>query len=110
MNALEPSPFPYAPLAPWMIPSRLQVAAMDHGLAHGGVDSKQLLRISCDLEKRAEIDAYTRMTLEREAEQHAAVLAEIDALHIRWGQTDMTEINVVELWERLGELLRKAGL
>lgn len=37
-------------------------------------------------------------------------LKEIDEIHIEWGGTDMDEINQLELWERLGRILRKAGV
>lgn len=39
-----------------------------------------------------------------------AALKEIDEIHIEWGQTPMTEANVVALHERLGAVLRKAGV
>lgn len=37
-------------------------------------------------------------------------LREIDAIHIEWGETKLDDINQLELWERIGRVLRKAGI
>lgn len=37
-------------------------------------------------------------------------LKEIDEIHIEWGEIDMDEDNQLELWERIGRILRKAGV
>lgn len=39
-----------------------------------------------------------------------AALKEIDEIHIEWGETDMDEENQLELWERIGRVLRGAGV
>ncbi|MFE6645707.1 hypothetical protein ACFVJS_04030 [Nocardioides sp. NPDC057772] len=37
-------------------------------------------------------------------------LKEIDQVHIEWGGTDLDDVNQLELWERIGRALRKAGV
>lgn len=37
-------------------------------------------------------------------------LKEINKVHIKWGGTDLDEVNQLELWERIGRALRKAGV
>ena len=37
-------------------------------------------------------------------------LKEIDEVHIEWGGTDLDDVNQLDLWERIGRALRKAGV
>lgn len=45
-----------------------------------------------------------------DGEDAIKALEAIDALHIEWGSTQMRDINNVQLWERLGAILRGVGI
>lgn len=108
-DEIKRSRFPFSPLVASDIPDRLTIAALDHGIISGSLaDKKKSLRIMCDLEKRANLDARDLEYLEAKAMTYAGALGEIDALHIEWGKTDPMQVD--QLWERLGRILRKAGV
>lgn len=104
---LKRSPLPFSPLKDREIPFRHTLAAMDYALTNGGVDHKQAARITFDYERRALIDLADH---EDRAMTHAGALGAIDALHIEWGSTDRDDFDQLVFWERLGRILRTAGI
>lgn len=100
--------FPFAPLSSHLIPSRLRMAAIDYAVdVSTGVDSAQSIRVMSDLEQRSEQD-HDHLT--ERALTYAGALGKIDALHIEWGETNLEDTDNLDLWERLGRILREAGI
>ena len=103
---LKRSPYPFAPLSSAFVPGRLRMASIDYALTGAaGVDTGKAIRIMSDLEQRAEQD---HDHLIARALTYAGALGKIDALHIEWGSTDPMQVD--QLWERLGAILREAGI
>lgn len=107
---LQRSPFPFSPLTGGHIPSLISKTAIDFANGYGGQDGHQLLTIHLDAEDRGRIDEADLAHLERKAMKYAGALGEIDALHIEWGATDRDDFDQLVMWERLGRILRKAGV
>ena len=107
--------YPFAPVKSEEIPNLLTVAAMDYAYCNGGVDQAQANRVMLDLNRRANLDVHRAdldlTRAEEKALTYAGALGEIDALHIEWAQTNMLDpANNLALWDRLGAILRKAGI
>lgn len=102
------SAYPFAPLSGHGIPARLRMASIDYAVdVSTGADSAQSIRVMSDLEQRVEQD-HDHLT--ERALTYAGALGEIDALHIEWGLTDRDDFDQLVFWERLGRILRKAGV